>query len=176
MNNFYVYRFRDPSRSNEPFYVGLGQGRRWTRHFDRRDRHPMTHRMQLLKKIGVQPTVEFICTAVDEELAKLVEMEAISKYGRKDLGRGSLLNLTDGGDGCNNPSLESRRKMSESHKGVKLSDETRARMSEARKGKARPRHVIEAMRIANTGAKRSQESRDKMRAAAIAAHARKAGR
>lgn len=154
--------FRDPSRNDEVFYIGMGQDRRWLRHFTRVDRHPMTHRMNLLKTQGVQPTVSFICTGIDSEFAALVEQETISKFGRRDLGKGPLLNLTDGGDGCNNPSPETRKRMSESATGVKQSKETIEKRVSQMRGVPRPQHVIDALVAANTGAKRSDESKKKM--------------
>lgn len=172
MNEHYVYLYSDPVR-NEPIYVGMGKGGRYMRHLLRSDRHPMTHRIQAMKRIGIQPTIEFICQHVDAELAGLVEQEMIAKIGRKDLGRGPLLNLTDGGDGCFNPSPETRKRMSEARIGVKQDPEVVERRAAHNRGKARPAHVIEALVKANTGAKRSPEARAKMAAAQIAYHARK---
>lgn len=41
------------------------------------------------------------------------EQEFIKMYGRKDLNTGTLCNMTDGGDGMNQPSEEGRKRMSE---------------------------------------------------------------
>lgn len=158
----YVYIYTNPSRNNEPFYVGMGKDGRYRRHFTRVDRHPMTHRMNLLKEQGVVPCVAFICTQIDSEFAALIEQEAIAKYGRKDLGKGPLLNLTDGGDGCNNPSPETRKRMAISATGVVQSQETIERRVQKLRGVARPQHVIDAMVKANTGAKRTEESKKRM--------------
>lgn len=163
----YVYLYSDPSRNNEPIYVGMGKGGRYKRHLLRSDRHPMTHRVQAMKRDGVEPTITFLCENVDQELAALVEQEAISKFGRKDLGRGTLLNLTDGGDGCYNPSEETRRKMSEARTGKKQSADVVERRAAKLRGKARPQHVIDAVVRANTGAKRSPEARERMRQAQL---------
>ena len=160
----YVYLYSDPSRA-EPIYVGMGKGGRYKRHLLRTDRHPMTHRVQAMKRDGVEPVITFLCDNVDQELASLVEQEAISKYGRKDLGKGPLLNLTDGGDGCFNPSPETRKRMSESRTGTKQPAEAVERRAAQARGKPRPAHVLEAMKKANTGAKRSPEARARMSAA-----------
>ena len=42
---------------------------------------------------------EAIYAGFDEEFALFLEEELIQKLGRKDLGLGTLLNLTDGGEG-----------------------------------------------------------------------------
>jgi len=162
----YVYMYSDPVRK-EPIYVGMGKGGRYKRHLLRTDHHPMTHRVQAMKRAGVEPIITFLCSDIDQEFAALVEQEAISKYGRKDLGKGPLLNLTDGGDGCYNPSPETRRRMSEAATGQKQSPEAIERRAAKVRGIARPPHVIEAMVKANTGAKRSPEARARMRAAQL---------
>jgi hypothetical protein len=60
----------------------------------------------------------------------------ISLHGRRDLGKGTLVNLTSGGEGGKGLifSKEHRRKLSEVNKGKKLSKETRRKISEAGKG------------------------------------------
>jgi hypothetical protein len=101
---YYAYCYRDPSRLDicgepERIYVGKGKGRRVKAHLGRSDKHPFTERLKKMRQNGVEPIIEFLCQGVDDELACLVEMEAINKYGRKDLKLGPLLNLTNGGEG-----------------------------------------------------------------------------
>jgi hypothetical protein len=103
MNTFYTYIYKDPSRNNEPIYVGKGSGNRAYWHWSKKSiwkkkKHPFLQRLDHMHLKGVKPIIEFLCNEVDSELALFVEKEAISLYGRKDLGKGSLLNLTDGGD------------------------------------------------------------------------------
>lgn len=107
--NHYTYLYTCPVR-NEPIYVGVGKDGRCRHHLVRKDMHPLTQRIQWLRKQGKEPVISFICENVDRELALLVEMEAISKWGRKDLGKGPLLNLTDGGEGCKAPNAEARKR------------------------------------------------------------------
>lgn len=95
----YVYLYRDPSRANEPIYVGKGKGRRAWSHLKRTDMHPLVQRLQLMERNGVEPTITMLADRLDEELAYLVEVEAISKFGRKSVGAGPLLNLSEGGEG-----------------------------------------------------------------------------
>jgi len=96
--NFFIYCYICPVRS-EVIYIGKGSGNRHLVHLRRKDKHPLTQRIQWIRNQGLEPVIDFICQGVDEEFAFLVEQEAIAKYGRKDLGKGPLLNLTDGGDG-----------------------------------------------------------------------------
>jgi hypothetical protein len=65
-----------------------------------------------------------IYAGLDNELASLIEQELISKHGRKDLGRGSLLNLTDGGEGATGrvATPQFRLNMSRGRLGKKPSD------------------------------------------------------
>lgn len=139
MGGKYVYRYFDPIRL-EYIYVGKGGGNRAYEHLTRKDRHPLTGRIMWLKKQGAEPVIDFICKDVDEELALLVEVEAIAKYGRKCDG-GCLLNLTLGGEGMSGfttnkgrkASLSTRAKLSAIHTGRKRSPEQNANMSRAQK-------------------------------------------
>lgn len=132
----YVYTYHDPSRDNEPIYVGKGSsGRAWS-HLRRRDMHPFTYRLASMKTNGVQPIIT-IYGGLDDELAMLVEEELISKIGRKDLNKGPLLNLTNGGDGACGKivSTETRSLMSRVRTGEKRTQETCQRISAALKGR-----------------------------------------
>lgn len=120
MDKFYVYAYKDPSRANEPFYIGKGNGRRYKRHLARTDRCEFVHRLQKMKRAEILPIIAMLFTNLDDELACLIEIEAISLFGRKDLGKGPLLNLTDGGDGVANPPYKNkeawRKKISQTMK------------------------------------------------------------
>ena len=95
---FYTYIYRDPSRNNEPFYVGKGTKRRAWSHLTRTDKHPFTYRLVKMKREGVSPDIEII-PALDEAHAYFMEECCIEVFGRKDLNKGPLLNLNDGGRG-----------------------------------------------------------------------------
>lgn len=99
---FYVYVYYDPreDKNNEPIYVGKGtrdrSGVHWT--------HGARNRFfkSVLKKIralNLKPLVEIVERFDSEQDAHNAEKELISYYGRRDLGLGPLLNLTDGGEG-----------------------------------------------------------------------------
>jgi hypothetical protein len=139
--------------TKEVFYVGIGveEGRAYVKD----GRNP--HWKNIVNKVGY--TVNIIYKDIEHEEAKKIEMLLIEKYGRRDLGTGNLVNLTDGGEGCLGVivSEETRQKLSEAHKGENngffgkkhseetrqkyrdrtYSEETRQKMSEAKKGKTR---------------------------------------
>lgn len=142
MDNKYIYRYTDPSR-NEAIYIGQGtQGarhgstfRRAKSHLKRTDNHPLTHRLQKMAREGVQPIIDILIKGIDKELADLIEIEAIDKYGRKDLGKGTLLNLTNGGDGAHEFSETTRMKIGLAKKGKAKTPEHAAKISASMKGK-----------------------------------------
>jgi predicted GIY-YIG superfamily endonuclease len=80
---------------NEPFYIGIGTlDRPYSKH--QRNRYWN----YIVKKTDYN--VEILLDGLTWEVACEKEKEFIKLYGRKDLGYGSLVNLTDGGDGTIN--------------------------------------------------------------------------
>ena len=115
--------------TNEVFYVGIGveEGRAFNKH----NRNKHWH--NIVNKAGY--TVNIVYEDIEHDEAKNIEILLIEKYGRKDLGLGNLVNMTDGGEGslgliC---SEETRQKRSEAMKGKTISEETKLKMSEAKK-------------------------------------------
>lgn len=146
---YYVYVYFDPSKDLEPFYVGKGKGNRSHGHLTRVDTHPFTHRIQKMARQGVIPIIERY-EGLSEEAALSLEVALIAEIGRKDLGKGTLLNLTDGGEGSSGliHTKESKEKISKAskarpsnRKGKKLSEETKAKLAKAATGK---RHTEES--------------------------------
>jgi hypothetical protein len=130
MKKFYVYIYLDPRKpglykyqvgrrilklSYGPFYAGKGNGDRY--------KGPHNSQRYLKNKInkiysatgGSYKVFKFYCSS--EENALLIEKLLINTIGRKDLGLGPLVNLTDGGEGCSNPSNRTRERMGRSHTG-----------------------------------------------------------
>lgn len=136
-----VYQHRR-NDTNEIFYVGIGKTK------DRA--YSVFHRNKYWKHIveSVGYNVEIVEWFSDYDKAKLKEIELISKYGRKDLGNGNLVNMTDGGEGSLNRKFtkESLKKISESSKGRIPTQETRIKMSESRTGFIKSREQIENAR------------------------------
>ena len=118
--------------TNEIFYVGIGTQdnyRRASRIYNRTN-----HWKNIAKKSGWR--VDIVFDNLEWIDACLKEKELILKYGRIDLNSGTLVNLTDGGEGNfgRKATLKTRLKMSESKKGIPHSEENKKRTSEAMKG------------------------------------------
>lgn len=114
--------------NNQVFYVGVGKhSRRAYTKFSRN-----SHWYNVVNKHGY--TVQITHRDVCYEEALSIERYLVSFYGRRDLNAGSLVNLTDGGDGVENPSV---RLVGEKHPmyGKRHTKETRAKMSKAQKNR-----------------------------------------
>lgn len=122
---FYVYIYRDPT-SGQPFYVGKGKGPRYSRHLKRQDKHPLTQKIQKLSALNEEPRIDVI-EMPSEGFALRAEEFLIAYFGRKDLGLGPLLNLTDGGEGSS---------------GIKMSQATKDKLSLAFRGKRQTPETI----------------------------------
>lgn len=131
---YYTYVYFDVQRQ-EPFYVGKGKNARAWDHLKSEKRSEFIHRLRKMIRNSNNPRIS-IYAGFDNELSSLVEMELISKYGRKDLGLGPLLNLTDGGEGA---------------AGRKASDAHRANMSKAKKGQKYSEEASKNYRAASIG-------------------------
>lgn len=92
----YLHRRND---DNSVFYVGMGSRKRA---FDKCSRN--YYWKNIVKKHGY--TCEIVAKDLSVEDAYELEMFLISELGRKDLNKGRLVNLTNGGDGHNTPNSE----------------------------------------------------------------------
>jgi hypothetical protein len=145
---FYTYLYLDPRKPGpynyqvgnrilrfpyEPFYVGKGNGKRY-KHNTGRNFH-LKNKISKIRKIAKKSHRVFKFNCSSEYNSLLVEALLIRTIGREDLGLGSLVNFTDGGQGYSNPSKETRRKQSVAKKGIPLSKEHRRKISLRHKGK-----------------------------------------
>lgn len=105
----YVY-IHCKADTGEPFYVGKGKLRRSGRCYERA--HAFERRNSFWRRVankhGVQ--VQIIASCADDVAAQEVEKAYIAGFGRRNIGTGILVNLTDGGDG---------------HAGIVVSDDLR---------------------------------------------------
>lgn len=113
---FYAYVYRDPERGL-PIYVGKGCGKRLHFHLTKATNIRLRNRLIALQALGLKPIIEKI-EATNEESALVEEVRLIKLYGRKDLGTGSLYNMTDGGEGMSGwrPTEETKRKIGEANR------------------------------------------------------------
>jgi len=151
--------------TNEVFYVGIGEEEK--RAFSKKNRNK--YWKNIINKVGY--SVNIIHKDIDWEDACKIEKLLIEKYGRKDLGLGNLVNMTDGGEGALGliRSEETRQKMSEANKGESNpnfgktpSEESRLKMSKAQKGRTFSEESRLKMSKAQKGRTFSEESRLKM--------------
>lgn len=180
----YVYTFR--LLDGTPIYVGKGLANRFRDHY-RKDRETRLARKirKIEKEEGYLLYPDFTF-AKSDAAGQALEKELIAKYGREDLGKGPLYNLTDGGDGiagCKRGpvSEETRRKIGLANSGVNnprygipLSEEVKEKMSASKRGKPRSEETKEKLRIASTGARnpnfgkpRLLETSEKIRASQL---------
>lgn len=99
---FYVYVYRDPRplKLNQPVYVGKGSGDRDLSHWSKGSHNkPFQDFISHLKQRGLTAIPERVLVTEDEVEAFTKEIELIALYGRRNLGTGTLFNLTDGGEG-----------------------------------------------------------------------------
>ena len=171
----FVYIHKNPV-NGEVFYVGQGSKHRGRveRAHSKRSRSKWWN--NYVNKYG-PPIVEIVSIDITKEEADRLEMELIKLYGRQDLNEGTLVNLTDGGDGngkrsieyCKEHSLRMKgenhpmwgkkhtlewiENNSKSHMGKKLSEETKKKMSESRKGLKRTEETKKKMSESLSGDK-----------------------
>ncbi len=97
MFEYYIYQHSIPN-SDTPFYIGKGKGRNYFRSKSKKNRN--THWVNIVNKYGYEVKITHNNLCCEE--ANSIEKYLIGFYGRKDLNKGVLCNLTDGGDGSFN--------------------------------------------------------------------------
>ena len=139
---FYIYRHIRPD-TNEVFYIGKGNTFSKSHSNRAYEKHRRNKWWQnIVSKNNGEYKVEIIFECETELEVNTKEIEFIELYGRKDLGKGTLVNLTNGADGSIGVivSKETRMKLSEKfigenhpNFGKKLSEETCNKKSESMK-------------------------------------------
>lgn len=141
MGQFYLYR-HVRNDLNQPFYIGIGKkkdkkiGFRHNESEYRRAYSPHSRSgfWYNISKNGYE--VEIMYESDSHEEIKQKEIEFVKLYGRRSLGNGPLVNLTDGGDGVTRMPIseETREKMRKSQFGKKQSPEQIAKRVEKIRG------------------------------------------
>ena len=115
------------TEKNVPFYVGIGKEISRANYF--KNRSKFWHRTK--DKYGIKVQILFKKLSWREAIKK--EIELITFYGRRDLGTGTLCNLTKGGEGVVGNKLN--KKQLEAHRlqsiGRKLSKEAKLKLSKS---------------------------------------------
>lgn len=137
MNDKLIY-FHINKTTKEIFYVGIGNEKRPHRIHGRSEWWN-----RIVNKYGYE--IQIVKDNLTWEQAQVLEIFWIKTIGRKDLNEGSLVNMTNGGDGaCSNlpkipwnkgKTLSKEHKEKLSNATSNLSDETRAKLSKAQKGR-----------------------------------------
>ena len=100
MNEYYVYGLIDP-RTEKPFYIGKGKGKRISQHFNEKENiHSNTGKLNLIKEIQESNhTVgqKVFAENLSEEAALLLEKILIFRLGREIFDEGVLTNIVPGG-------------------------------------------------------------------------------
>jgi hypothetical protein len=147
----YVYRHIRIDK-NEPFYIGIsGNNDNYRRAYSILDRNMYWKRIVAKTKYDVEIMLDDLTW---EDVCEK-EKEFILLYGRRDLGKGVLVNLTDGGEGLLNH---------------KISEETSIKMGKAQLGNKKyllrttpQEEVNKKISLANKGRVMSEEQKEKIR-------------
>lgn len=151
----YVYRHIRLDK-NEVFYIGIGSDNigeyKRANNFYKRNEYWKN----IVNKTKYK--IEIILDDLTWEEACIKEIEFIKLYGRRDLNEGTLVNMTDGGDGTlglkRSPSQETKEKMRQAKLGKKFSEEHRKKLGASKKGKCYTK-----------GRKHSEETKAKLKIA-----------
>lgn len=145
--------------TNEVFYVGIGTKRRRDKNNSYERANSMFSRSKfwraIVGKTGFK--VEILLESNDYQWISDKEVEFIKRIGRRNLGLGTLCNLTDGGSGIKNPSEEARMAMGSAMRGKHHSEETKKKIGIYSKGKPNVMKNIKGKSHPNFGKRRTEE-------------------
>ena len=186
----YVYRHIRLDK-NEPFYIGIGTDSNYQRAYSKSSRNIFWNRVVNFTDYEV----EIIMDNLTKDIAKQKEIEFISLYGKKINKTGTLVNISDGGDGNSGgkhteeakkkigeankfkdyskfnrshfQTQEYKDKISKINKGRKMPDSMREKTSLRMKNRVLSEEHKEKLRNLKLGFKASQETKDKMRLSAF---------
>jgi hypothetical protein len=124
----YIYRHIRLDK-NEPFYIGIGSDNNYER--SKSHKHRNRHWRNIVAQTSYE--IEILLDDLTWDEACIKEIEFIALYGRADLNKGPLVNMTDGGEGNNNPSEVTRMSIS---KKIKANKERGKKISISNKGRS----------------------------------------
>lgn len=123
----------------EPFYIGKGCGNRINNTLYDKSKFKL-NKISKLNNTNIEIISKKISENLSNEDSIILEKKLINKIGRRDLNSGTLVNLTDGGDGRINSkhSIETKNKISRNRRGKGIgwvhSNNTLKKMSEKQSG------------------------------------------
>lgn len=135
--------------TNEVFYIGISDKscksikNKYKRAYNKISRNNFWFKITNKSEYKVVILHDNICW----NEACILEIKLIAFHGRRNLGLGTLTNLTDGGEGI---------------KGYKMSEENIQRTIERQKGKKQSLETIEKRRQSNSGFKHTEETKKKL--------------
>ena len=134
-----IYRHRTLD-THEVFYIGIGSIKR------SKSKHRSSFWKNVANKHGYY--IEIIKDNLNLEEACELEQLLIQEYGRRDLQTGTLVNLTNGGEGAPGTiiSEETKLKLRNKNKGKKLTEEHKKKIGLANKGR-KPNIIVEQKRL-----------------------------
>jgi hypothetical protein len=155
---FYVYAHRTAD-TNEIFYIG--KGKKLNKRAQEGAKRRSKYWNNVVSKHGF--VYEILFDNLTEEQAFDKEKELIALYGRRDIGTGTLVNLTDGGEGHSGfvKPDSVKEALSNIFTGRVIAEETRQKISASNKGKKRTKEIIDQMRISRKGRIIKKESTEK---------------
>lgn len=109
-----IYRHLKPN--GEVFYIGIGKSK--NRAYSNQSRSKHWH--NVVKKHGYE--IQILKENLEWQDARFIERILIDWYGRKDKGLGTLINMTNGGEGCEEYEEVSREKIRKAQLGRKRPD------------------------------------------------------
>ena len=161
------YIYRRTNTVNGKAYIGQTTRNDWRVRIDEQSSKPGCRALyNAIQKHGEDAFTTDLLAAVPDHVLDDVEIHCIKQF---DTLSPNGYNLTAGGGGCKSPSPETRKKISEAHKGVKhhnfgkpRSPETREKISKSLSGENHPFFGLTGERHPSFGKKHSQETRDRM--------------
>ena len=167
---FYVYIYLDPLFKADvsygalhfdhiPIYVGKGKNKRMTDHLKFTNNPIFRNKIAWWKAHNIAPIIVKLRDNLTESEAWMLEKDYIAAIGRKDQGKGTLLNLTDGGDG---PSGRTAWNKGKARK-TPLTDAQKALISAANKGKIVSSETKQKISATLKGRPKSEETKAKLR-------------
>ena len=163
---YYLYRHIRLD-TNQVFYVGIGTKCTENFRFEKtefRRAYAISGRGLFWKKITNKSNykIEVFIESNDYRFIKEKEIEFINLYGRRDLGTGTLVNHTNGGDGVQGRiiSEDERKKISNTLKGRPFKEERKRNISKGLTGITHSPESIQKRVESRKGYTHSEETRN----------------